>query len=102
MDPVAEAKTRRIRRRSARGEVAGLHTFLNNTFSQFYDVLKNCQMVPAGFYSVCHGTQENAELAHALTDAEWGKDSTGVIESFKRQSYKRHHAVATKSMFLVQ
>ena len=37
---------------------------------------------------------------HALTTAEWGVHSENLVQTMRRQSYKRHDAVARKSAFL--
>ena len=60
---------------------------------EFYGCLKNIQMLVFSF-ACCHTSHANAQLTHAFTDDEWGRDNQGLVDSVRSQTFKRHHLIA--------
>ena len=60
---------------------------------EFYGCLKNIQMLTWCF-ACCHTSRANAQLTHAFTDDEWGRDNQGLVDSVRSQTFKRHHLIA--------
>ena len=61
--------------------------------------MTRCTTVDGGglLYASKHSGQQNTQLICAMTTAEWGKDSKGFMEAYRRQSFARHHVIARKS-----
>ena len=51
--------------------ISVLTTPLYKLIQEFYECLKNVQMIPAGAFPACHQTSKNAKYVHAYTTGKY-------------------------------
>ena len=64
---------------------------------EYYEMLKNCEMIDCATFASCHQTQKNAHFAKAFTEEEWGKGDLLLVKALQSHSFQRHHFVAKKA-----